>query len=362
MLVRALVVIAITAVLLEFSSFIYLSQFAERANKPSYTLGNTALDYFVYTKDMGRWHRPNAAYEKKGIQFQTNTHGAADRERDKQSSQSRAIVLGDSYIEGEGLPFEYRFVTQLEKKTGIPHLNFGVAGTGVTEAVLRYEKLGPQFDHDAVILAILPFNDLLDDRVSSRRQLRGIHLYKPYLVGDYPDYRYDIADIAPPKRFAEAGLVTKVKAVLSNYTNIYNVLGYAKNRLLHADVAASRTKTLKDENRLSYFDYAQDDLDRLRFNIERLVRLANGKPVLIMLIADPADFQRRRAGGVPKLSNDVREISESAGADFYDFLTDEQLSNADEETIQGLYRDHWSKAGSLFAVDRVVSSFSFYQK
>ena len=59
---------------------------------------------------------------------------------------------------------------------------------GSTQYWLTYQKLAKRFDHDAILIGFLPSNDFIEDdfeKWSSGNNAR----YRPYLVGEYPDYR-----------------------------------------------------------------------------------------------------------------------------------------------------------------------------
>src|SRR5277367_3641662 len=119
------------ALLAEFVSLILVNRKSWPASKPSYR-----LNYNSYWADInpsfGVWHRPNSHFVHEGgcftVEYDTNSYGARDSERALHSSAPRTIVLGDSFVEGLGVPVQDRLSNILEKDTGREHLNFGTQG------------------------------------------------------------------------------------------------------------------------------------------------------------------------------------------------------------------------------------------
>ncbi len=81
------------------------------------------------------------------------------------------MVLGDSFLEGWGLPVADRLSNLLEEATGVPHLNFAAAHFGPYQQLLVYEELASQFDHNAVLASVLPTNDFIDLDLEAAREL-----------------------------------------------------------------------------------------------------------------------------------------------------------------------------------------------
>ena len=59
--------------------------------------------------------------------YSTNSVGARDVERSPAAARPRAVVLGDSFLEGWGLPAAERLSNLLEESTGVEHLNFAMS-------------------------------------------------------------------------------------------------------------------------------------------------------------------------------------------------------------------------------------------
>src|SRR5690606_12262006 len=146
--------------------------------------------------ELGIWRWPNARFEHRGdcfdVVYETNSIGARDVERPREAAGRRVVVLGDSFMEGWAVAREARLPDRLEAATGIPHLNFAMAHFGPYQSLLAYRSLARDYEHDAVLLGLLPANDFLDSELALAATIAGSYLYRPYLVGEPPNYtRWD---------------------------------------------------------------------------------------------------------------------------------------------------------------------------
>ena len=121
----------IFAVLAELGSLIYINVTNWPSSKPTYHVNYNSF-WADINPDFGVWHRPNGHFYHQGgcfnVQYTTNSVGARDVERSLHSTESRTIVLGDSFVEGLGVADQYRLTNILEKQTGREFLNFGTGG------------------------------------------------------------------------------------------------------------------------------------------------------------------------------------------------------------------------------------------
>lgn len=143
----------------------------------------TARSHFFHenNRDFGRWHFPGIQFKDTGpcydAVYQTNRHGARDRERELVSALSRTVVLGDSFVEGLYVNDGQRITDHLEAIRNRPHLNFGVIGFSPIMAWVQYRTLVKKFDHDEVLVFMLPSNDFSDSDPAQR----DVNGYRPYL-------------------------------------------------------------------------------------------------------------------------------------------------------------------------------------
>src|SRR5258708_2724871 len=128
---------------------------------------------------------PTDIYHQGGcfsVQYTTNSYGARDVERSLHFSKPRTVVLGDSMIEGLGLADQDRLTNILEKDTGREYLNFGTSGDfGPLQYALLYKTLAAKFDHDTVVVGLLPDNDF-HDMSPEWGKVHHADRYRPYFA------------------------------------------------------------------------------------------------------------------------------------------------------------------------------------
>lgn len=125
-----------------------------------------------------RHHRliPNARYRHKELEFDyvwaNNSLGMRDRERSphKETGSYRILFLGDSFVQGWGVPLERTMATLLEASLNKPELekrvevlNGGVFGYGPFLEYLYLKELMPSIEADLVIIGFYIGNDVGDD-------------------------------------------------------------------------------------------------------------------------------------------------------------------------------------------------------
>jgi hypothetical protein len=147
-----------------------------------------------------------------------------------------------------------------------------MAHFGPYQAYLVYRELARHFDHDAVIVSVLPTNDFRDIDYAAALELGWYEFrYRPYLVGEAPSYEH--VDHREPgwQRW------------LRHHSYAFNGVRQAlRNRALRA----SRAPTSR------FYDFSQRQLRLLETILERLAVAADGKPILLLLIPTAADLRR----------------------------------------------------------------------
>jgi len=105
--------------------------------------------------------------------LETNSLGLRDVEIEpgKKPDRLRVMLLGDSMSMAEGVELEETYIKRLEAlaNSGRPvkpvqTINAAIRGYGNDQEVLLFERLGPAFRPDVVILAFFEGNDLDDNR------------------------------------------------------------------------------------------------------------------------------------------------------------------------------------------------------
>jgi lysophospholipase L1-like esterase len=133
---------------------------------------------------MTRHHRliPGVRYRHKEQEYDyiwaNNALGMRDRERSLKSNPRsfRILFLGDSMVQGYGVPLEHSMVYRLEdilndppRKTPIEVLNAGIFGYSPLLEYLYLRELMPTVDPDVVVVGFFLGNDVGDDYFYSKQ-------------------------------------------------------------------------------------------------------------------------------------------------------------------------------------------------
>jgi hypothetical protein len=290
--------------------------------------------------EFGVWHRPETRGELAGpcyrASYEINSVGARDVERPRAASGPRVVVLGDSFLEGWGLPVADRLSNLLEEATGVPHLNFAAAHFGPYQQLLVYEGLAAQFDHTAVLASVLPTNDFVDLDLEAARELEGYqYRYRPYLVGDPPDLVH--VDYREPR----------LRLLLRHHSYAF-----------HALRSASRASRSRGQPQIQswFYDASDHQLGLLEAVLERLARSADGRPLAVLLIPIERDLQRYAREGPDPLSVRLSELAERSELRIVNLLPfmAERYSTWSEYRISCDY--HWSRFGNRVAFEHVLDA------
>ena len=230
-------------------------------------------------------------------------------------------------------------------------MNFGASGSfGPTQYYLVYKHLARNFEHDAVIVAILPDNDFLDDDYEYGLKMHEGR-YRPFFVGTDPDYELIYTppadDVSTVRRVAEQ--------VLRQFTYTGNLIKYLRSMARHQDANIS-------PNYSGYFDYTPEQLARLKKVLSELRREAGGKPILVLTIPCDTDILRSAETGEPPLPSKLQEICDDLDMQYVDLLP---AIRAETNGWQQCYLRtdrHWNAYGNAVAADVVVGSADFYRK
>lgn len=327
---------------------------------PSYSLQETVPFWQDINPDFGVWHLPHARYRHQkscfDLIYTSNAHGMRDREREMKSSAPRVVMLGDSFVEGWGVTDGQRFTNRLEGATGTPHLNFGVAGDfGAVQEAILYRTLASKFEHDAVILTILPANDFTDDKPWPFRLRKGAR-YRPYLVGAYPDYKvqYPAGGFVPAQHRG-----WELKNVLREFWLAYRTFDHLV-QFVQQMITFYRRRGDFDPLHSYYFDYTDEEFGRMRYAIEQIKAAAGARPMLVVTIPIGQDYDRAKAeGGTPRLTRDLRWLAQVTGFTYMDLR---EYMEGDERKRQFLRCDpHWSPTGHAQAAS-AIGQWDFYRR
>lgn len=325
-------------------------------HKPSYSMANVRSRFWVETNpDFGVWHDPCSSYRhittSYDVSYQANSYGARDKERTKEChGKKRVIVLGDLFAEGYGVKTEDRFSDRLEAVTGIAHLNYGTAGSfGPTQYYLLYKTLAGRFEHDAVMVCLLPFNDFLDDD-HEYGKIAHAGRYRPYFLGQAPSYKlvYSRKDIPPP----ESKLIE----------NIAREFSYTGNWLKQMKGISRNAATGLKSDYCGYVDYTPAQWDRLCHVLALIRQEAAGKAVLVLTLPAMIDIRKVVRDQAPTLSRRLAEFCSSQGMDYLDLLPGIHSASNGWSNCYYTMDPHWNAYGNEVAADYILAKWPWYRE
>jgi hypothetical protein len=339
----------IFALFAELASLILVHSKKWPSSRPSYHVNYNAF-WADINPSFGVWHRPNGHFVHKGgcytVEYDTNSYGARDVERSVHSSAPRTVVLGDSFIEGLGTPSDVRLTNILERDTGREHLNFGTGGDfGPLQYSLLYKTLAANFDHNLVIVGVLPDNDFHDMSLDYRKSQGEGNRYRPYYADDFSVYYTGHFD---PNAGESAWDHTE--AVLRAYLASYHVGQYLNS------LAYWRTRSPYS----GYNDYTDVDLARLQHALQDIKNTADahGAKVMVFLIPRANDFLRLHQSGANRLGPVMEQWGTEVGIPVKDLLSemDARAQNDSKNDSKNDYMSyfltcdgHWSAKGDAVA-------------
>jgi len=346
-LIFSIIILEIACIILVKTSYI-------PARIPSYSLDEVSQPFaFDLDPNFGVWHQPNDTTRQKracyDVTYISNKYGARDKERAYNSEFSRVVVLGDSFVEGWGVNLEDRFTDVLEENSGKEHLNFGSSGTmGPTQYYLLYKHLASQFDHDNVLVAILPDNDFKDDYPFDPTR------YRPYWEGQYPDYelKYTIENIQDsrwyPSRFHTEMNFSEFLRRFTYFQNVYD--------WIEAVIYQRQKESQTGENIIysGYYDYSKEELNRMVYSLLKIRELAMGKEMAVLLLPRYNDLLRFKESRESPLFENLSAVLSDEGVQVFDLLPEFFIKHEDDLYSLFLPCDgHWSPQGHLEAAELI---------
>jgi lysophospholipase L1-like esterase len=330
---------------------------------PTYRAENAWSFWVDVDPAFGVWHLPHARYRHAkacfDVPYRANGFGMRDSERSTAHAGPRVAVLGDSFTEGWGVADGKRTPDLLERQTRIEHLNFGTSGDfDPTQYWQLYRKLAKRFDHDAVIVMVLPNNDFSPGGPRETRDAGA--RWAPRLTGTYPDYKvtYPPRKFAPEPRSLGRYLVNLPGEFWLTYRTGMFAVGYASAVLAHnagspQDGAAGRSR---------YYNYTPEEFGRLRYAIEQIAQEAGNRRVLVMTIPRPDDFAAAQQGKPPPLPAQLEAVTAAAGIDYLDLLPAMAADAKGRPRPWFLSCDgHWSEAGHAEVAKIIRERWAYYQ-
>lgn len=335
--------LALTLLLVECGSAAVIYAGVIPSRLPSFEIPHRQEPFFIdIDPHFGAWHPPNRSVGHRracfDVTYYSNSYGALDVERSRHADRARAVVLGDSFAAGHGVMAKDRFSNRLEALTGIPHLNFGVGGTGPTQYFMVYKHMARQFDHEYVLVSILPDNDFFEG---------GSSRYAPYWDGEYPNYtlRYTLPRLEASEYYPSRQN-TEVTAhdVLGSFSFFYNAADWVvgARKVLHRRSNAP--------NYAGYFDFTEKQFLRMRQSLVALTELVPEGHLTVMGIPRLIDLVRYKEVGKNPFGDKMKRSATELGFKYVDMLPPMAEAFAGHERDLYLGCDgHWAPKGHDFA-------------
>lgn len=363
-----LIQLILLVIIIELFSFVSVRLFHFGLPPKVYT--NQFLPFFVDNdKAFGAWHYTNTTTRHIGpcwnVEYQFNSYGARDDEKQKESVKKRILFLGDSFIEGYGIEKDKRLSNLVEKSMDVECLNFGTSGSfGTTQMRLLYETKAKDFSHDAVVLSFFPFNDLLDDNYEFGKSFFFTqNRYRPYLIKDstqkykliyhldavekseaYPDsiMKRTRRDLFKDIYYSKAGFIDKVATWVTNFTYTGAMADFIINRL--------KFKQSGTEGSYKSDVFSQKNTQAMElfyYNVGKIKSVAGQKPLIVLLIPHPLDLIEYKKTGKSVLRDDLLQYCQSENIHMVDLL--EEFAKSEAVADYFLPCDgHWSEKGNEF--------------
>lgn len=331
-----------------------------------------------FSKIFGKWRMPNDSLQKNRCDdnmilfYKTNNVGARDRDRSLKNttSRKRIVFLGDSFVEGIMVNTPDRCSNILEKNTGLEHLNFGINGTSPINYYLIYKSLAKKFDHDVVIIGILPANDFEDYSDGDEAGLINYPIYRPYWKNTTQGYelKYSLASIN--QAYSSLAIYNKPIEIYHTKDSVYQNLSFEKklrgefvsNSYIFGLVEEmSKKKAMEKSSHTSMFEiFPKDKWATFSYSLKKLIEEAKGKQVIILTIPTLKDIQLFNVSHKNVLSAQLLSFCKNNNVSYIDLLPQfSSVKNPSELYVE--CDGHWNEKGEKIAAEFLLKNPT-YQK
>ena len=183
--------------------------------------------YWTEKERWGAWHNKNLKVKHKkecfNVYYETNEIGARDESFVNIKDKKNIVLIGDSFAEGYGLNKSQMFETIIEKETNFNVLNFGTSKDfGILQYLIIYENLAKFYDHDIIIITLLPNNDFKDNdylyyKKNNLENFNSAKRYRPYYIKSENNFK-----IYYPKNYKKTE--SNIELILKKYFWVSNPL------------------------------------------------------------------------------------------------------------------------------------------
>lgn len=329
-------------------------------------------------KDFGVWHQNNNSFNHISscfnVQYFFNSYGARDFNREKRSQSKRALFIGDSFTEGLGLDSSKRYTNLIEKKLGIPCMNFGVSGDfGTTQSSILYERLASKYDHDILYIELFPKNDFIDDDFNYAKT-RFKNRYRPYFIPEKNKIIYYTSTIDESEwnpnnaNFLGSSKINfSMKHVFKNKKNFFSTIERILRhtyfgQLILRILNSYNRKALSKKDDSFYYGYTEKNLKIFENSLVRILTKAkqNGvKQIILYTIPYIGDFKRmKKENNFPPLVNEIQKLCSKYNIIFIDLMGEFSKLNIDENDLYFSCDGHFSENGSKITADILVKKIN----
>ena len=315
-----------------------------------------------FNEVFGKWRLPNDSLQKircednKILCYQTNSVGARDKERSfkNTTNKKRIAVMGDSFVEGIMVNTNERCSDILEKNTGNEHLNFGINGTSPIGYYLVYKELTKKYQHDVVIIGILPANDFQDFSEGDDLHLINFPIYRPYWKNTKQGYklRYSLASI--DQAYGSKINYDNPNKIHATKDSIYWNLPLAQklqSELYHNSFVVGlvgeivKKKATERYNKTSVFEeYPKDKWATFSYSLEKLFEEAKGKKILVLTIPILKDIQLYQKNRKNTFALKIASFLKQKGVEYIDLLPILALEKKPAQFYHAC-DGHWNEKG-----------------
>jgi hypothetical protein len=331
-----------------------------------------------YSPVSGKWRLPNDSLQKVRCNdstlliYKTNSIGARDKERSfkNNTNKKRVIFLGDSFIEGIMVNTKDRCSNILEKNTGNEHLNFGVNGTSPINYYLLYQSLAKKFDHDIVVIGVLPANDFQDYTEGKEISLLEYPIYRPYWkdANNKMELKYSLASVN--QSYSSLAIYNKPYKIYHTKDSVYKTLSLVQKIKVQCNAnsyilalvneIASRKPTETDVQPSIFENYPKNNWKAFSYSLEKLFEEAKGKEIIVMTIPILKDIERYQKNHKNELASQLGDFCKKKGVNYIDLLP--ILSSHKNPSELFISCDgHWSEKGERNVAEILQNNIS-YQK
>ncbi len=331
-----------------------------------------------FNEVFGKWRLPNDSLQKlrcednKILHYQTNSVGARDKERSWKNTteKKRIAIMGDSFMEGIMVNTNERCSDILEASTGKEHLNFGINGTSPINYYLIYEELAKKYEHDVVIIGILPANDFQDFSDGDDLGLINFPIYRPYWKNTNHGYelKYSLASIN--QAYGSKMNYDKPNKIYATKDSVYQNLsigGKLQSELQSNSYVVGLVSEIVKDKAMEKFsatsvfeEYPKDKWATFSYSLEKLFEEAKGKKILVLTIPILKDIQIYQKNHKNTLAPKMASFLKQKGVEYIDLLP----ILANEKNPEQFYHacdGHWNEKGEKNTAT-ILLNHPIYQK